>query len=99
MPMRSAISCIGSRRALRAISRSVGKVTANLLPPFVVSALGGAGQHVLAPSLGRLDLVEGENVQAVDLLVLRCKVGQERVDETLGVVAAGPEHPQEPVGV
>src|SRR4030088_3420389 len=98
MPMLAATSGIGSRRALRAIWRSVGKVTAILLPPLVV-VLGGARQHVLAPSLGRLDLVEREHVQARDLFVWSREVGQERVDETLGAVAAGLEHAHEPVGM
>src|ERR1700737_1091360 len=98
MPMRSAISGIGSRRALRAIWRAVGKVTA-ICFLLLLLLLGGASPHVLAPSLGRLDLVEREHVESGDLFVCCCKVGQQGFDETLGAVAAGPEHAEEPVGM
>src|SRR5258708_8145244 len=61
--------------------------------------LSRARQHLLAPPLGRLDLVEREHVQSGDFAVRRREVRQEPSNETLGAVAARLHHPQEPVGV
>src|SRR6266851_140317 len=61
MPILAAISGIGSSFARRAISRSLGNVTATPLPP---TALTQSRKHLLPPLLGRLDLVEREHVDA-----------------------------------
>src|SRR5215472_1710699 len=63
MPMLSAISGMGSSFASRAISRSVGKVTATPSPSWRI-CLMQPGQHLPAPLLCRLDLVEREHVDA-----------------------------------
>src|SRR6267143_3575774 len=97
MPMRAAISGIGWRRALRAISRSVGNVTA-ICPP-VGFRLCGARQHVLAPLFCRFDLVESEEVKAGDLAFGEREVRKQCSYESAWLVAAGLEHAQEPVGV
>src|ERR1700746_1256664 len=75
MPMRSAISGMGRSFALRAISRSVGKVTAT---PLLLMRSAQTGQHVLAPPLRRLDLVEREHVQPDDVPVGLSQLGHQR---------------------
>src|SRR5579859_1086800 len=81
MPMRWAISGIGRSFALRAISRSVGKVAAT---PLLLMHSAQARQHLLAPPLGRLDLVEREDVQPDDLAVGLRQLGRERNRKPLG---------------
>src|ERR1700682_4539061 len=63
------------------------------------SFLTRAGQHVLAPSLCRLDLVEREYVDAGDVALGSREIRQERFYETLRVVAPRLQHPEEPIGM
>src|SRR5260370_38504158 len=96
MPILAAISGIGRRRARRAMSRSGGKVAAEL------PSLPGRqqpGQSSLAPALGGLDLVEGEEMQTRDLALRRGQIRQQSAREALWVVPAGLDHAHEPVGV
>src|SRR5260370_31642393 len=95
MPILAAIAGIGRRRARRAMSRSVGNVTAK-----VPSFSGGQqpGQSLLAPVLGGLDLVEGEEMQTRDLALRRGQIWQQSAREALRVVPAGLDHAHEPVG-
>src|SRR5229473_2095439 len=96
MPILAAISGMGKRRARRAMSRSDGNVTAKAL-----SFSGGqqTGQRLLAPALGGLDLVEGEEMQTHDLALRRGQVRKQSAREALGIVPAGLDHAHEPVGV
>src|SRR5260370_22253104 len=96
MPILAAISGSGKRRARRAMSRSVGNVTAKA-PSF--SGGQQPRQSLLAPALGGLDLVEGEEVQTRDLAFGRGQLRQQSARETLGVVPAGLNHAHEPVGM
>src|SRR6202049_4183009 len=96
MPILAAISGIGSSRAVRAIARSVGKVTAIAI---LLSCGQQAGQRLLAPLFRRFDLVEGEYVQPGHLSVRGRQLRKQAGDEALGAVAARLERAQEPVGV
>src|ERR1700687_2889747 len=96
MPILAAISGIGRSRALRAIWRSVGKVTAIAI---LLSSGQQAGQCLLAPLFRRLDLVEREHVQPHHLAVSGRQLRKEAGDEALRAVAAGLERAQEPVGM
>src|SRR2546423_8594504 len=82
MPMLPAISGIGSKRALRAISRSVGNST------FIHPLLLDLREHLAAPPLRRLDLVEREDVQAGDAPVRDREVRRHCADEPARIVAA-----------
>src|ERR1700681_1560565 len=66
---------------------------------LIKKPLSRARQHLLAPPLCRLDLVEREHVQTGDPALRRSDVGQEPPDETLWAVTAWLHHPQEPVRV
>src|SRR5581483_3807579 len=93
MPIFAAISGMGSNFARRAISRSVGNsVTAT--PPLLSLQ---ARQHLLAPSLGRFDLVEGEDVQARDVAVRLREIRHQPRREAARIVATRGDHPHEPV--
>src|SRR5437879_12327792 len=95
MPILAATSAMGSSRALRAISRSGGNVTAMT----ACSCRAQLCQRLLAPALGGLDLVEGEEVEAGHVALGRGQVGQQTGRESLGVITAGPHHSHEPVGM
>src|SRR5882762_8156276 len=71
MPILAATSGIGSKRAWRAICRSVGNST------FITTlASYESRQHLPAPPLRRLDLVEREHVQSPDAPVWLRELGQ-----------------------
>src|SRR5437899_13048802 len=95
MPIFAAMSGIGSSRALRAISRSGGNVTAIALS----SCREQPGQRLLAPVLGGLDLVESEEVEARHLALGRGQVGQQAGRKSLRVIAARPQHAHKPAGM
>src|SRR5882672_3210203 len=97
MPILAAISCIGSSLARRAISRSVGNVTA--MPSLLLSCCQQARKGFLAPLLGRFDLVEREHVQSGHLAIGRGKVRKKAGCESTWVISAGLDHSQEPVGM
>src|ERR1700693_4455795 len=90
MPIWAAISGMGCSLARRAISRSVGKVTAM---PSLPSSREQAGQGVLAPLLGRFDLVKGEHGQPSPLPVGRGEVRQQPCRKAPGVISARLDHP------
>src|SRR6266851_1645852 len=96
MPILAAISGIGKRRARRAMSRSDGNVTAKAL-----SFSGGqqTGQRLLAPALGGLDLVEGEEMQTHDPALRRGQFRKQSAREALRVITTGLDHAHEPVGM
>src|SRR5690348_482000 len=93
MPILAAISGIGRSRARRAMSRSLGNVTA------IPLLLAQSRQHLPAPSLRRLDLVEREYVQAGDAPVRLRDVGGQRVHKAARVVPARAEHARQPAPV
>src|SRR5438552_2685398 len=96
MPMRAAMSGIGRRRALRAISRSGG----NEVTAICYSSPGDqTRQCLLAPALGGFDLVEREEMQARHIALGGGELRQKPGREALRVVAAGLHHAHEPVGV
>src|SRR5690242_17750533 len=92
MPILAATSGIGMRCALRAISRSVGKAT--FATPFSLSRQ--TRQHLLAPTLGRLDLVEREDVQARHLALRRSELRHQRGKKAAWIVPTRPEHARHP---
>src|SRR6266699_6379543 len=96
MPILAAISGIGSSFARRAISRSLGNVTATPLPP---NALTQSRQHLLAPLLGRLDLIEREHMDAGHLHLRPGQLRHQTRSEALRRVTARLDHAHEPVRV
>src|SRR5713226_5376697 len=96
MPMRAAMSGIGTSRARRAISRSGG----NEVTAICFSSPGDqALERLLAPALGGFDLVECEEVQPRHVALGGGKLRQKPRRETLRIVAAGLHHAHKPVGV
>src|SRR6266550_2347707 len=93
MPILPAISGIGSNRALRAISRSVGNST------FIHPLLAKLRDHLATPALRRLDLVEREDMQAGHTPVRGREVWHQGADEPPRIVAAGTEHARDPARV
>src|SRR5262245_29223 len=94
MPIFAAMSGIESKRALRAISRSVGNSTFMAPPP-----LGQPRQHLPAPPLRRLDLVEREHVKPSHAELRIRDSGHQRAKESSGLVSTGPEHARHPARV
>src|SRR5690348_5475113 len=91
MPILAAMSGIGSRRALRAISRSVGN------PTFIAPSPSlEARQHLAPPSLRRLDLVEREYVQTGNSQVRPREVRPQGAHETPRFVTARAKHASHP---
>src|SRR5205814_9487951 len=88
----AAMSGIGLSFASRAISRSVGNVTAT---PLLL--LLQARQHLLAPPLRRLDLVEREHVESRHLLLWQRELRHEARRELARLVAARLDHAHQPV--
>src|SRR5256884_4396224 len=94
IPILAATSGIGSKRAWRAICRSVGNST------FITTLSScESRQHLPAPPLRRLDLVEGEHVQPRDAPLGLGKLGQKRADEPARFVTAGTKHAGQPAWV
>src|SRR3989442_15658721 len=91
MPILAATSGIGSKRAWRAICRSVGNST------FTTQLLSfssrpardrrQAREHLPAPPLRRLDLVEREHVQSPDAPLWLRELGPQCADEPPPLVA------------
>src|SRR5436190_6915471 len=92
IPMRAAISGIGLSFALRAISRSVGNST------FITPSLQ-ARKHLSPPPLGRLDLVEREDMKPGDPSLGQRDIAHQSGEEPTRLVAAGPEHAGHPARV
>src|SRR5439155_4169718 len=96
MPILAATSGIGSKRAWRAIWRSVGNST------FTTQLLSfssrpardrrQAREHLAAPPLRRLDLVEREHVKTRDPATGLRDLGHQRPEEAPRVIAARAEH-------
>src|SRR5438552_5057813 len=91
MPILAATSGIGSKRAWRAICRSVGNST------FITTLSScESRQHLPAPPLRRLDLVEREHVQSHDAPVWLRELRQQCADEPPRLVATGTKHARQP---
>src|SRR5919107_6920 len=56
---------------------------------------GKVPQHALPPGLGRPEIVEGEDVEALDVVVRLRDVRGEPLDDLVGVVATQDEEPPE----
>src|SRR3989442_7406078 len=94
MPILAATSGIGSKRAWRAICRSVGNST------FITTLSSCESRHHLpAPPLRRLDLVEREHLKTRDPAIGLLDLRHQRPEEAPRVVAARAEHPSQPAGV